>query len=357
MASKLAAVAEQQSAQLQPQQGPPQVGAPQGGLYPQPPQSSYSQQPPPSQHLPYQVLDQQYSLHQKGNADTFYSILRECVDENNLHQLYTDSKLQEIANRLAIPGKNPVGRLCDEWKVPDEIGFDFVKQALYDVVFLLDDSGSIRFSELEEELRGILDAAAFATSLFDDDGFSVRFLNHEVGFDNIRTDKEREALWDGVKFRGETPLAGSLKKRILDPMADPQKLRKPLHVIIITDGVPTDSINQEFQKNIVECMKRFSVRDKNGNGVKDERGTVAIQIAQIGNDHRAMKYLQSLDQDSKVGGFIDCTSNFELESTQYAAKGISLTKYHWYCKLMMGAIDKSVCLSSITHISGYKYTL
>lgn len=264
----------------------------------------------------------------------FYRILKECVDENHIEQMYPDDRIMAIANRLSTCGKDPVGTLCQRWGVPLEIGFDFVKQALYDVVFLLDDSGSIRFSELEGELKGILQAAAFATSLFDEDGFSVRFLNSDVQGDHIRSEQEAMTLVDRVSFNGETPLAGSLKNKILGPMVDHGRLDKPLHVIIITDGVPTDSVRGEFQRYIRETLDRFVIR-----GTRSK--VVSIQIAQIGNDKRAQAYLQKLDTDPDIGSLIDCTSNFELESTQYAKKGLAITKYNWYCKLMMGAIDKS----------------
>ena len=171
----------------------------------------------------------------------FYDILDECVKENHIQQFYQPQKLKQIAERIVNVGKDPVGTLCARWNVPLEIGFDFVKQALYDVVFLLDDSGSIRFSELEPELKSILQNAAFASSLFDDDGFSVRFMNSPVSADNIRSEGEAMALVDRVSFTGETPLAGSLKNKILGPMVEQKsqqgRLNKPVHVIIITDGV------------------------------------------------------------------------------------------------------------------------
>ena len=160
------------------------------------------------------------------------------MEENHLQQFYPPPKITAIAKRIANCGKDPVGTLCRQWGIPLEIGFDLVKQALYDVVFLLDDSGSIRFSELELELKGILQAAAFATSLFDEDGFSVRFLNSDIKGNNIKHEQDAMDLVDRVPFNGETPLAGSLKNKILIPMVEhDQGLKKPLHVIIITDGV------------------------------------------------------------------------------------------------------------------------
>jgi len=273
-----------------------------------------------------------------GNAKVFTNILKECVVENHIEQFYPQDKIVAIANRLAN-GKDPVGTLCQRWGVPAEIGFDLVKQALYDVVFLLDDSGSIRFSELEPELKGILQAAAFATSLFDEDGFSVRFLNSDIQGDHIKSEEEAMSLVDRVPFNGETPLAGALKNKILIPMVERGNLQKPIHLIIITDGVPTDSPRGEFQRNVRETMDRFYIKGADGQLVRSK--ILSIQIAQIGNDKRAQSYLQQLDTDQHVGGLIDCTSNFELESTQYAKQGLTITKYNWYCKLMMGAIDKS----------------
>lgn len=331
MASKLAAAQSQgpygaPPAPAQYGQPPPGHGQPgQYAAYGQPVPGAYGQPQPPKQPL--------------GNAKMFHSILSECVQENNIQVFYPDDRIQQIAHRLASSGKDPVGTLCQRWGVPPEIGFDFVKQALYDVVFLLDDSGSIRFSELEGELKGILQAAAFATSLFDEDGFSVRFLNSDVQGDHIKAEQDAVALVDRISFTGETPLAGSLRNKILIPMVERAQLQKPLHVIIITDGVPTDSVRGEFQKYVRECMDKFLFRNAQGQMVHSK--VVSIQIAQIGNDKRAMAYLQKLDSDPDVGSLIDCTSNFELESTQYAAKGLSITKYNWYCKLMMGAIDKS----------------
>ncbi|KAF8421056.1 hypothetical protein EV426DRAFT_610531 [Tirmania nivea] len=324
MASKLAAASAAQ--QHPPAQGAPPVPY---GQSPAPGQQYpvYGQQPPQSygQGPPRQPV---------GDAKTFYHILKECVEENHINQLYPDDRIMAIAKRLSICGKDPVGTLCQRWGVPLEIGFDFVKQALYDVVFLLDDSGSIRFSELEGELKGILQAAAFATSLFDEDGFSVRFFNSDVQGDHVKSEQEAMALVDRVAFNGETPLAGSLKNKILKPMVEHGRLDKPLHVIIITDGVPTDSVRGEFQRYIKETLDRFVI-----GGVRSK--VVSIQIAQIGNDKKAQAYLHKIDTDPDIGSLIDCTSNFELESTQYAKKGLTITKFNWYCKLMMGAIDKS----------------
>lgn len=108
-----------------------------------------------------------------------------------------------------------------------------MKLSLYDIVFLIDDSGSIEFSKLQGELKSILKNTAYAGSLFDQDGFSVRFMNSAVEADHVRTGAEAEDLVSRVSFSGGTPLVTSLRG-ILEKPWNPQK---PLLVIIITDGI------------------------------------------------------------------------------------------------------------------------
>lgn len=191
------------------------------------------------------------------------SILKEAVKEKRIEHMYPEPRLLAMAQDLAR--KDPVNTLCSHWKLPKEVGFDFVKLALFDVVFLLDDSGSMRFGDgLIDELKFILGSVAFATALFDQDGFSVRFMNSSVQQDNIRTEKDAMDLVDRVRFEDVTPLATSLKNKILDPLvyaADRAgTLKKPFLVIIITDGRPTDNVHGEFQSHIQRVNDHFQGR-------------------------------------------------------------------------------------------------
>lgn len=55
--------------------------------------------------------------------------------------------------------------------------------ALYDVVIYVDDSGSMSFEENGERIKDlqlILQRAAFAATLFDDDGVDLRFMNEDL---------------------------------------------------------------------------------------------------------------------------------------------------------------------------------
>jgi len=67
---------------------------------------------------------------------------------------------------------------------------------------------------------------------------------------------------------------------------------------------------------------------------KKER--LMTEFAQVGNDQKATRFLEELDNHPQIGGLIDCTSNFELEQAEMSRKsGIDLTPEMWLVKLLM----------------------
>lgn len=240
-----------------------------GSPYGQPPQPAYGQQSygaPPQQQYGGAPPGAPTPSGPPPDANVLLSILKEAVKEKRIEHMYPEPRLVQMSQELAR--NDPVNTLCNHWKLPKEVGFDFVKLALFDVVFLLDDSGSMRFGDgLIDELKFILGNVAFATGLFDQDGFSVRFMNSNVQGDNIKTEKDAMDLVDRVRFEDVTPLATSLKNKILDPLvyaADRAGgLKKPFLVIIITDGRPTDNVHGEFQSHIQRVSNHFQGRGGN----------------------------------------------------------------------------------------------
>jgi hypothetical protein len=64
--------------------------------------------------------------------------------------------------------------------------------------------------------------------------------------------------------------------------------------------------------------------------------TLMSEFAQVGNDQKATRFLEELDNHPQIGGLIDCTSNFELEQAEMSRKsGIDLTPEMWLVKLLM----------------------
>ncbi|KAL7009951.1 hypothetical protein EMMF5_000860 [Cystobasidiomycetes sp. EMM_F5] len=146
-----------------------------------------------------------------------------------------------ISARIVQSGA--LNRLSAEWRLPKEIAFDCAKIALFDVILYLDDSGSMRFEEQGsriDDLKLILNRVAFATSLFDHDGISVRFMNSQERGDNITNEQQASQLIQRIQYGGLTPLGTSMDQKILGPMviqpARNNQLRKPVLIITVTDG-------------------------------------------------------------------------------------------------------------------------
>jgi hypothetical protein len=67
---------------------------------------------------------------------------------------------------------------------------------------------------------------------------------------------------------------------------------------------------------------------------------VSFQIAQVGDDRKAEEFLAALDAHPKVGGLIDSTGNFEMESAQMKRMtGQDMDPALWIVKLVLGPIE------------------
>eukprot|EP00882_Tetradesmus_deserticola_P004189 GHRQ01004425.1.p2 GENE.GHRQ01004425.1~~GHRQ01004425.1.p2 ORF type:complete len:222 (+),score=109.85 GHRQ01004425.1:165-830(+) len=151
----------------------------------------------------------------------------------------------------------------------------------------------------------------------------------------VRSAADVAALLAGVQYSGLTPLATSLANKVLGPivysLAGSGQLAKPVLVLTITDGEPTDNPRDLVVQVIKEARNRLSAQY----GPK----AVAFEFAQVGKDQRAQAFLGQLDKHPEVGSSIDCTSYFELESAEYQRRGIQLSPEMWLVKMMVGSID------------------
>lgn len=170
-----------------------------------------------------------------------------------------------------------------------------------------------------KDLAQTLGRAASAATKFDSDGIQLRFMNPEsvsipqAQLNNLRHPQDVDRLIgkDGqggiVRFSGITPLGTRLKSEVIDPLImkdlEHRRLPKPVLVIIITDGEPQGESPKALQATIQATIK--SAERSYGTGARP----VAFQVAQVGNDERAMAFLGDLDKDPVVGSFVDCTSS------------------------------------------------
>ena len=214
-------------------------------------------------------------------------------------------KLDQIANKAT----QQVAILAAQWRISTEIASDIVKLALYDVILYIDDSGSMAFEENGEridDLKLILGRVAFATSLFDDDGIQVRFMNSVDQGNGLRSEQQVNEMVARTKFSGLTPMGREMQNKILGPLvlgpARSGQLQKPVLVITITDGQPTG----ESPSDVAKIMKNASMEVERS---RYGKGALAFQFAQVGNDLKAREFLGKLDEEPTIGDIIDCTSS------------------------------------------------
>lgn len=239
--------------------------------------------------------------------------LEKAVQEKGLHRFYGPGtpgaqRLPGIAQRAA----QAVDRLCQAWRIQKEIANDIVRLALYDVVIYVDDSGSMSFEENGERIKDlqlILQRAAFAATLFDDDGVELRFMNEDMPvqeISNIRSEQQIEQILARKRYKGLTPFGTELRKKVVDPLVvsklNSGQMQKPMLIISITDGQPAGE-NQNTLVETVHYACQAAQRSQYG------AGAVAFQFAQVGNDQKATEFLAKLDNDPMVGREVDCTSS------------------------------------------------
>jgi hypothetical protein len=229
------------------------------------------------------------------------------VREKGLQAFYPPGSpaLDQIASRAP----QQVAQLASQWRINSEIASDIVKLALYDVILYIDDSGSMAFEENGEridDLKLILGRVAFATSLFDEDGIQIRFMNSPEQGNGIRNEQQVNQMVANTKFSGLTPMGRELQNKILGPLvlqsARNGQLRKPILIITITDGQPTG----ESPSDVAKIIKNASMELERS---RFGKGALAFQFAQVGNDLKAREFLSKLDEEPTIGDIIDCTSS------------------------------------------------
>ena len=234
-------------------------------------------------------------------------MLQATIQEKGLQAFYPPGSPQ--LDQIAQAASQKVDTLCQQWRVSREIGQDIVKLALFDIILYIDDSGSMAFEEGGEriaDLKVILGRVAFAASLFDSDGVQVRFMNSLEQGNGVRSEQQVNDLVSRVKFSGLTPMGKELNRKILQPLvlgpAQAGQLQKPVLIITVTDGQPSDPTNEFVQKHIADAANILA-RTRYG------KGAVAYQFAQVGNDLKAREFLGKLDEDPQIGPMVDCTSS------------------------------------------------
>ena len=111
----------------------------------------------------------------------------------------------------------------------------------YDIVFLLDDSGSMNtpldegsYDTRWDELKGVVKIVVEIATIFDDDGIDIYFLNRDPVF-SVNSVANIDNILRGKPY-GRTPLT----ERCNNIFSQFNNSEKPVLLVIATDGMPTD---------------------------------------------------------------------------------------------------------------------
>ncbi|KAI8808122.1 hypothetical protein BJ742DRAFT_772442 [Cladochytrium replicatum] len=263
--------------------------------------------------------------------------VRKIAQVNNLSAFYSAQSLEALGSWICQ--NVDFEELSRRWNMPLELALDLACLSLYDIVIYADDSGSMIFEEggsRIDDLKFIATKVAEVATLFDQDGISMRFMKDTRHGDNLRTPDECDALISSLRFAGMTPLGTALEQRVLRPFVldriASSSLKKPVLIIIITDGEPVGEPRDKLVRVLTSTKETLS-RSRYG------AGAIGIQIAQVGKDQRAQRFLSEIDNHPIVGRYVDVTSYYELEEQEFREKGAELTPELWLLKLMVGGID------------------
>ncbi|KAK3314754.1 hypothetical protein B0H66DRAFT_605682 [Apodospora peruviana] len=216
----------------------------------------------------------------------------------------------------------------------------------FDTIFLIDDSGSMAGSSWREVKEAIRAITPICTA-HDSDGIDVYFLNARSnrshndagGYCNIRRAEQVESLFNTVRPNGGTP-TGTRLNNILKPYlreyerkiaitGDPDNSGvKPVNMIVITDGVPTD----DPESVIVSIAKKL---DK----LEAPPYQVGIQFFQVGQEYGAAEALMELDDalSENHGGIRDMVDTVTWNGRDSGTRVLSAEAI---LKVVLGAVVK-----------------
>jgi len=350
--------------QAQPQQhyGQAQQQQPYGQAQPQQPygqaqpqqhygQTQYRQAPPPNSysqntaHTPISGQPPRYMVPGSGQYySAVYQMLSNLVRVKRWEQFYPPQRLEHLARKI---GSLDFRQITSQYGLAsEEIALELAKISLVDVVLYCDDSGSMIFSDNGErwnnDLQAIIKMTSELTTIFDTDGVDVYFMNNQTSKTNITRAEEVQQLISTVQPGGVTPLGVELEKKLLMPYAHHLSQSrsmtggltncKPILIICITDGSPTDN-PRDYTKTAINKMIGWLRQ----NGLSGSE--VGYQFAQVGRDTSAQRFLDEMDNDPMIGDYVDATSYYEFEEQQWAVKAVKLTPYLYILKMLLGGFD------------------
>lgn len=202
----------------------------------------------------------------------------------------------------------------------------------FDTIFLIDDSGSMAGSRWRETSQALETILPICTQR-DTNGIDIFFLNHRDSpfHHNITSAATVREIFQTVRPGGGTPtgqrLNGILKPYLRRYEANSDAI-KPINIICITDGEPSDDV----ESPLIAAAKKLDKLDA-------PAWQVGVQFFQVGRDAQAKQHLQQLDDelaeiagDDELRDIVDTVPFTGAEGTQLSGDGI--------LKVVLGAVNR-----------------
>jgi uncharacterized protein YegL len=210
----------------------------------------------------------------------------------------------------------------------------------FDTVLVVDDSGSMAgapWREVAEVLRSITPIC----TAHDSDGIDLYFLNHKSaiegpadkargGYYNINSPEMMERIFRSVAPHGTTPTGARLQSILKPYVAGLSSAKdiedvKPVNIIVITDGRPTDDPESVIVHHAMKLDK-----------IEAPPHQIGIQFFQIGNDKDATEALRELDDELANQGVRDMVDTVTWDGkTSSSRKGLTADGI---LKVVLGAV-------------------
>ena len=200
----------------------------------------------------------------------------------------------------------------------------------FDTVFLIDDSGSMA-GRSWRETQAALSAITPICTTHDADGIDIHFLNQPDNseYHNITRSSDVNQMFESVRPYGGTP-TGTRLNALLKPYLRDLEIKgpdavKPLNIIVITDGVPSDDV----ESVILNAAKKLEKQDA-------PAWQIGIQFFQVGNERGAAEALKELDDGLVEMG---CPRDI-VDTVPWVGNGGAQLSADGILKVTLGAVNR-----------------
>eukprot|EP01064_Diplonema_japonicum_P029052 TRINITY_DN4608_c0_g1_i7.p1 TRINITY_DN4608_c0_g1~~TRINITY_DN4608_c0_g1_i7.p1 ORF type:complete len:279 (+),score=64.98 TRINITY_DN4608_c0_g1_i7:40-876(+) len=216
---------------------------------------------------------------------------------------------------------------------------DLVALEGYDIVFILDDSGSMTLSSEPasrrklgqksktrwEELGETVKLVAELACVFDDDGIDLHFLNRP-SLKGIKSSDDPDLYMAlSAPPRGSTPLTETVERVVREREDDCSE--QPVLLIIATDGEPNGG-HERFMHLVARIV-----------GKENTRCTFKFQILACTADEASVSWLDTFDKQFAA---VDVTDDYYSERDQVLSSGNCqrFGRGDWVIKALLGPISQ-----------------